>query len=81
MNCFAVTERLRWLIFLQPTAYLPRYILNNMQRVMDPQLLVGGTMKEIFEMRLVIEIGLVDILFLRKTESGLIKLKQIVEQE
>jgi GntR family transcriptional repressor for pyruvate dehydrogenase complex len=48
---------------------------------MDPQLLVGGTMKEIFEMRLVIEIGLADILFHRKTESGLIKLKQIVEQE
>lgn len=81
MNCFAVTERSRWLIFLQPIAYLPRYILNNMQRVMDPQLLFGGTMKEIFEMRLVIEIGLADILFHRKTESGLIKLKQIVEQE
>ena len=48
---------------------------------MDPQLLVGGTMKEIFEMRLVIEMGLADILFLRKTESGLNKLEQIVEQE
>ena len=81
MNCFAVTERSRWLIFLKPTTYLPRYILNNMQRVMDPQLLDGGTMKEIFEIRLVIEMGLADILFLRKTESGLIKLEQIVEQE
>jgi len=48
---------------------------------MDPQLLDGGTMKEIFEIRLVIEMGLADILFLRKTESGLIKLEQIVEQE
>ena len=43
-----------------------------MKRVMDPQLLNGGTMNEIFKMRLVIEIGLVHILFLRKTESGII---------
>ncbi len=56
-------------------------ILNNMQRLMDPQLLHGDTMKEIFEMRLVIEIGLADILFPRKTEAGLIKLEQIVEKE
>lgn len=56
-------------------------ILNNMQRLMDPRLLHGDTMKEIFEMRLVIEIGLADILFLRKTEEGLAKLEQIVENE
>ena len=43
-----------------------------MKRVMDPQLLDGGTMNKIFKMRLVIEIGLVHILFLRKTESGII---------
>ena len=52
-----------------------------MQRVLDPQLLHGDTMKEIFEMRLVIEMGLADILFLRKTDAGLNKLEQIVEQE
>jgi len=56
-------------------------ILNNMQRVMDPKLLGGETMKEIFEMRLVIEIGLADILFLRKTDASLNKLEQIVEKE
>ena len=56
-------------------------VLNNMQRVMDPSLLDGETMKEIFEMRLVIEMGLADILFLRKTKASLTKLEQIVEQE
>lgn len=56
-------------------------ILNNMQRLMDPQLLHGDTMKEIFELRLVIEMGLADILFIRKTEDGLIKLEQIVEKD
>lgn len=50
-------------------------ILTNMQRVMDPKLLDGETMKEIFEMRLVIEMGLADILFLRKTEANLVKLE------
>ena len=65
----------RGMILTQPD------ILNNMQRLMDPQLLHGDTMKEIFEMRLVIEIGLADILFLRKTEEGLNKLEKIDEKE
>lgn len=56
-------------------------ILTNMQRVMDPKLLDGETMKEIFEMRLVIEMGLADILFLRKTEANLVKLEEIVDKE
>jgi GntR family transcriptional repressor for pyruvate dehydrogenase complex len=56
-------------------------VLNNMERVMNPQLLDGETMKEIFEMRLVIEIGLADILFLRKTDENLAKLEIIVSKE
>ena len=56
-------------------------VLNNMHRVLDTQLLDGDTMKEIFEMRLVIEIGIGDILFLRKTDSGLAKLEEIVTRE
>lgn len=56
-------------------------ILNNMQRVLDIQLLDGNTMKEIFEMRLVIEIGISDILFLRKTDESLAKLEDIVEKD
>jgi GntR family transcriptional regulator, transcriptional repressor for pyruvate dehydrogenase complex len=56
-------------------------VLENMQRVMHPSLLDGETMKEIFEMRLVIEIGLADILFVRKTDVSLAKLEEIVEKE
>lgn len=56
-------------------------VLSNMQKVMNPKLLDGDTMKEIFEMRLVIEMGMGDILFLRKTEAGLAKLEEIVEKE
>jgi len=56
-------------------------ILSNMHRVLDPQLLDGNTMKEIFEMRLVLEMGLADFLFLRKTNASLKKLASIVEKE
>jgi GntR family transcriptional repressor for pyruvate dehydrogenase complex len=55
--------------------------LGNMHRVMDPKLLDGETMKEIFEMRLVIEMGIGDLLFLRKTEESLKKLEEIVINE
>ncbi len=56
-------------------------ILNNMQRVMDLKLLDSGTMKDIFELRLVLEIGIADLLFLRKTKEDLEVLEKIVEKE
>jgi DNA-binding FadR family transcriptional regulator len=56
-------------------------VLTNMQRVMNPKLLDGETMKDIFEMRLVIEMGIGEILFLRKTPELLKKLEEIVEKE
>ena len=65
----------RGMIITQPD------LLTNMERVLDPKLLNGDTMKEIFEMRLVVEIGLADILFLRKTEESLTRLQEIVEKE
>lgn len=56
-------------------------ILNNMQRVLDSQLLDGDTMKDIFEMRLVLEIGIADLLYLRKTPESIAKLEEIVDKE
>lgn len=56
-------------------------VLGNLQRVMDPKLLDGHTMKEIFEMRLVIEMGIGNILFLRKTDESIAKLEEIVKKE
>ena len=56
-------------------------VLNNMERLMDPKLLDGETMKDIFEMRLVIELGLGEVLFMRKTPESLDKLERIVEKE
>lgn len=56
-------------------------ILYNMQRVMDLKLLDRGTMKDIFELRLVLEIGIADLLFLRKTKEDLKELEEIVEKD
>lgn len=55
--------------------------LGNMHRVMNPKLLDGETMKEIFEMRLVIEMGIGDLLFIRKTTKSLDQLEEIVTKE
>ncbi len=53
-------------------------ILNNMQKVLDLKLLDTGTMKDIFELRLVLEIGIADLLFMRKTDEDLRRLEEIV---
>lgn len=56
-------------------------ILNNMERVIDLKLLDKGTLKDIFELRLVLEIGIADLLFLRKTDADLNILEEIVEKD
>ena len=53
----------------------------NMERVMSPKLLDDQTMRDIFELRLVLEIGICELLFKRKTTENLEELKEIVEKE
>ncbi len=56
-------------------------ILGNMQRVLNSRLLDGDTMNEIFEMRLVLEMGICELLFLKKNPDNLNDLEQIVLNE
>ncbi|MBM3442913.1 MAG: FadR family transcriptional regulator [Bacteroidetes bacterium] len=56
-------------------------VLGNLQRVLDPKLLDGETMRDMFEMRLVIEIGLAHFVFLRKTLEDIERLEDIATQE
>jgi DNA-binding FadR family transcriptional regulator len=56
-------------------------VLSNIKRVLDPQLLDGDTMKEIFELRLVLEMGIADILFIKKNDEKLAELEEIVKRE
>jgi len=56
-------------------------VLSNIKRVLDPELLDGNTMKEIFELRLVLEMGIADILFIKKNDQKIAHLEEIVERE
>jgi DNA-binding FadR family transcriptional regulator len=52
-----------------------------MSKSMNPHILDQDTLKEIFEIRLVLEIGMADLLFQRKTEKDLKELREIVSKE
>ncbi|WP_262249216.1 FadR/GntR family transcriptional regulator [Parapedobacter soli] len=69
------SKKNRGMIITQPD------ILGNMQRVLNSRLLDSETMNEIFEMRLVLEMGICELLFLKKNPGNLDVLEQIVLTE
>jgi len=56
-------------------------IFGIMSKSMNPHILDQDTLKEIFEIRLVLEIGMADLLFHRMTKEDIAELKSIVENE
>ena len=56
-------------------------IFEIMSKSMNPHILDQNTLKEIFELRLVLEIGMADLLFLRITPQDIEDLKAIVSNE
>lgn len=52
-------------------------ILSSFERVLDPLLMGDGTLQDLFELRLTLEIGLADLLYLRKTKKDVDELEQI----
>lgn len=54
-------------------------ILNGLERVLYPSFLDKKTILEIFEMRLVIELGMADLLFMRKTSKDLVQLQNLID--
>ena len=69
------SRRNRGIILTQPD------ILGSMERVLEPTFLDTNTLQDVFELRLVLELGISELLFLRKTPKSLIKLEEIVEKE
>ena len=55
----------------------PDFILN-FEKILDSNLLSDERLKDIFELRLILEMGMVDLLFARKTIEDLIELDEIV---
>ena len=56
-------------------------ILGSLEKVMDPLIIDQSTLQDFFELRLTLEMGLADILFIRKTEKDVAELEQIALAE
>jgi GntR family transcriptional regulator, transcriptional repressor for pyruvate dehydrogenase complex len=56
-------------------------LFGIMAKSMNPHILSQETLKEIFEIRLVLEIGMADLLFHRITKEDIAELKSIVSNE
>ena len=56
-------------------------VLVGLDRVIIPQILEQKTMQNLFELRLVLEMGLAEILFLRKTDADIKELRAILKKE
>src|SRR5690606_21000802 len=56
-------------------------ILNGMKRVMDPRIMSKGHLMDILNLRIIIEIGMCNSVFVNKTLSGISELEDIVNRE
>ncbi len=56
-------------------------LFGMMSKSMNPHILDQNTLKEIFEIRLVLEIGMADLLFHRITKEDIAELRRIVADE
>lgn len=56
-------------------------ILGAFEKVLDPLIIDKDTLQDIFELRLVLEMGLADLLFLRKTDKDVEALEAIAKAE
>jgi DNA-binding FadR family transcriptional regulator len=56
-------------------------LLFNFEQVLHPQILDRDTLRDVFEMRLVLEVGMADLVFARRTEADLDVLRKMVKDE
>ena len=56
-------------------------ILGSFERVLDPLIIDDSTLQDIFELRLTLEMGLADILYLRKKKKDLAELEAIAKSQ
>lgn len=69
------SRKRRGMVLMQPD------VMKGLQRILHPSILDPSIRKQLFELRLVLEVGLGDLLFKRKTADQLERLKRIVERE
>src|SRR5438128_1196838 len=56
-------------------------ILGGFERVLDPLIMDDATLQDLFELRLVLELGLADILFINLKEKSVAELEIIAKNE
>lgn len=56
-------------------------ILVSFERVLDPLIIDSSTLQDIFEIRLTLEVGLADLLYLRKTKKDIDELEKIAKSQ
>lgn len=56
-------------------------IITNIEKVLETNLLGDQTLRDIFELRLILEMGMVDLLFARITTQDIIDLEKIVNTQ
>lgn len=56
-------------------------IMGSMEKVMNPLVIDDNTLRDFFELRLTLEMGLADILYIRKTKEGIEELEKIAQAE
>ena len=55
-------------------------VLSGFEKVLNPKILDLSTLQDIFELRMVLEIGLADLVFARKTDKDVEQLMRIVDK-
>lgn len=56
-------------------------IVGTFEKVMNPAIMDEATLQDLFELRLVLETGIADLLYIRKTEKDLDELEEIAASE
>jgi GntR family transcriptional repressor for pyruvate dehydrogenase complex len=69
------TRKRRGMVLVSPD------ILQAFERVLDPPIIDDATLEDIFELRLVIEMGLADLLFVRMKPTDIKELEAIADNE
>lgn len=69
------TKRKRGMVLSSPD------IMGSFERVLDPMFIDEHTLRDLFEIRLTLEMGLADLLYLRKRDSDLDELEEIAKKQ
>lgn len=69
------TRKKRGMILAMPD------VLGGFERVLDPLIMDDNTLQDLFELRLVLEMGLADVLFINITDKSIRELEAIAKNE